>query len=91
MEARGLVQGVGFRPFVYRLACELGLAGEVRNHSGGVSMVVEGEPRLLDCFEQRLRAELPPPGRIETLASECLPPAGRDGFAIVASEARQGA
>lgn len=57
---RGIVQGVGFRPHVFRLAQRLRLAGTVRNESGAVRIEIEGEPRRLDRFCREL-AEFPPP------------------------------
>lgn len=56
----GIVQGVGFRPFCARLAERLGLAGSVRNTSGGVEIELTGEPEILDSFFQSLSAENPP-------------------------------
>ncbi len=64
----GVVQGVGFRPFVYRLAGSLGLCGWVRNSGTGVEIHVEGRPEDVDrTFPERLRAELPPLAVIERL------------------------
>ena len=57
---QGTVQGVGFRPFVYSLACDLQLGGFVRNQTGGVKIEVEGEGALLDQFLSRLVANPPP-------------------------------
>ena len=56
IEVRGIVQGVGFRPFVYRLAQQLGLTGWVRNDTAGVSIEVDGTAEALDAFARRLRA-----------------------------------
>ena len=56
---RGAVQGVGFRPFVYRLATELGLTGWVRNSSAGLVIEAEGPRAQLDRFLERLAAERP--------------------------------
>ena len=57
---RGAVQGVGFRPFVYRLATELGLAGWVKNSAQGVFIEVEGERGALDQFMLRFEKSKPP-------------------------------
>ena len=59
---QGIVQGVGFRPYVYRLASELGLKGSVRNLGNVVEIIVEGENSEL--FIERLPKELPPIARI---------------------------
>ncbi|MBX9693887.1 MAG: acylphosphatase, partial [Cyanobacteria bacterium] len=56
----GTVQGVGFRPFVYRLAKEMGLSGMVSNRGGYVSIEIYDNPDLIECFIQRLREEAPP-------------------------------
>jgi len=76
----GAVQGVGMRPFVHRLAAEIGLAGFVRNGADGVTIEVEGD-RVGD-FIARLSAEAPPLARIDALAIEPLAPSGDAGFAI---------
>jgi len=84
---RGVVQGIGFRPFVYRLARELELVGSVRNGGVGVAIVVQGEPTELDALERRLGDELPPGGRIESVrvAEEPVVDGVRD-FAIEPSD-----
>ncbi len=82
----GTVQGVGFRPFVFRLAQELGLAGVVRNTAGGVIIEVEGEQAKIEEFARRVRAEAPPLARIEAFEIEELEPLGDSGFRILASE-----
>ena len=64
---RGVVQGVGFRPFVYRLAHEEGLAGFIGNDTDGVTIEVEGAAERLDAFVARLRAEMPPMARIDAI------------------------
>lgn len=84
---RGVVQGVGFRPFVHRLAARLGLAGWVRNVNGAVEIEVEGEPAALDAFARALAAEAPPLAQVHEVADRALPPSGRRGFAILRSEA----
>ncbi|MFZ5491335.1 MAG: carbamoyltransferase HypF [Pseudomonadota bacterium] len=86
---RGAVQGVGFRPEVYRLARALGLAGSVRNTAHGVEIDVEGAPDATDSLQDALRA-LPPPVRIDRLAVETLVPAGAADFVIAPSAAGQG-
>ncbi len=84
--AAGQVQGVGFRPFVYRLAREGRLTGTVGNTSDGVRMEVQGAPEEVARFGRRLRAELPPLARLTGLDEEELPPLpGETAFAIVPS------
>jgi hydrogenase maturation protein HypF len=85
---RGAVQGVGFRPFVYRLAKELELTGWVSNSSQGVSLEVEGPLAALDKFQQRLRSELPPRSFIQSYESRILDPAGFAAFEIRLSDDR---
>jgi len=89
---RGIVQGVGFRPFVYNLATQLGLAGWVRNSSSGVEIEAVGPESILRTFLQRLREEAPPLARIDTFQVTAIPrPAQRpSGFAIYHSEGRPG-
>ncbi|MFH1463151.1 MAG: carbamoyltransferase HypF [Pseudomonadota bacterium] len=84
---RGLVQGVGFRPFVYRIALEQGLAGEVRNTSGGVELEVEGPPAAVEAMLHALRHRLPPLARLDQLELTELAPQGTAGFTIVESRA----
>jgi hydrogenase maturation protein HypF len=87
LRVRGAVQGVGFRPFVYRLATELGLDGWVRNDAAGVSIALRGTPLALARFAQRLRAEAPPLARIDAVEeSEIEIPIG-SGFCIETSGA----
>jgi hydrogenase maturation protein HypF len=83
---RGVVQGVGFRPFVYRLAQEEGLAGLIGNDTDGVTIEVEGAVERLDTFVERLRAERPPLARIDSIAARELVATGEVGFRIAASE-----
>ncbi len=82
LRIRGAVQGVGFRPFVYRLAHELALDGWVRNDSHGVEVEVEGRRAVLESFVARLAAEKPAPAILQSVAAEWLAPAGYSGFAI---------
>jgi hydrogenase maturation protein HypF len=86
-EVRGVVQGVGFRPFVYRLALEEGLAGSIGNDTGGVTIEVEGPAERVEAFRRRLEAEAPPLSRIDSVAVRETPATGETGFHIIASEA----
>ena len=88
VEVRGAVQGVGFRPFVYRLATELGLAGWVLNDVRGVEVEVEGEAAALEAFRVRLEAEAPPRAVVRGVAAEWLEPAGLGSFEIRKSEGK---
>ncbi len=90
LEIRGAVQGVGFRPFVYRLARELALDGWVRNDSHGVEIEVEGPRDRLESFGARLALEKPAPALLQSVAASWLKPSGHTGFAIRASAARAG-
>ena len=81
----GTVQGVGFRPFVHRLAGELGLAGWVLNDERGVLLEAEGDPAAIDDLLVRLTADAPPLATVERIASEPLPATWSSGFAIVES------
>jgi len=83
---RGVVQGVGFRPFVYRLAQEEHLAGAISNDTDGVTIEIEGESASIEAFLSRLRLEPPPLARIDSVAVRNLAPIGETGFRIVASE-----
>jgi hydrogenase maturation protein HypF len=84
---RGTVQGVGFRPWVYRVALESGVAGRVRNDSAGVTIEVFGPAPALDVFVARLRAGSPPPSRIRELAEADIPGEDAAGFTIDRSAA----
>lgn len=82
----GVVQGVGFRPFVYRLATELCLSGSVRNDSTAVHIDVQGDLPDIDAFERRLACEAPPMARITGVRCwSAEPRPGPRGFEIVAS------
>lgn len=79
---QGLVQGVGFRPFVYRLAHELNLGGWVLNSSQGVTVEAEAISTLLDMFVSRLQNELPPHAAINHLDCQQIPLVGEQTFEI---------
>jgi len=87
----GVVQGVGFRPFVYGLAARLSLAGWVRNTSAGVDIEVDGMPQDLQRFLNALKTETPPLARIDEMQVEERPANGFFGFEIVHSQAIQDA
>lgn len=90
LRVRGTVQGVGFRPFVFDLAVQRGLAGLVVNTSGSVVIEVEGRASALDAFERELRARCPRLARIDDVAVTGLPPLGEPGFRIEESRAVDG-
>ncbi|MEW6509583.1 MAG: carbamoyltransferase HypF [Bacteroidota bacterium] len=79
---RGVVQGVGFRPFIYRLAQDLGLTGWVMNTPQGVFVETEGEQEAIDRFILRVGAEKPPLASIQSLESSFLDPVGFSTFDI---------
>ncbi|WP_216893238.1 carbamoyltransferase HypF [Nocardia alni] len=79
---RGVVQGVGFRPFVYSTAAELALTGSVANDSAGVIIDIEGAPAAVDEFTARLRHRPPPLAVIESIERTELPVRGGTGFRI---------
>ena len=81
----GLVQGVGFRPFVWRLARELELAGWVRNDAAGVEIAAEGETEQLDILIDRLRQDAPPLARVEGVRAVSSPTLGHGEFVIAES------
>lgn len=89
----GVVQGVGFRPFVHRVAGELGLAGFVGNDSAAVFVEVQGPAAAVARFGQRLTADAPPLAVISSVASDAMPvdPADTGPFRIVASRTVHGA
>ena len=83
---RGAVQGVGFRPFVYRLATELNLTGWVNNSPRGVTIEIEAPPDKLEQFRARLESEKPPRAFIQSLEASVLDPCGFTRFEIRESE-----
>ena len=84
-EVTGVVQGVGFRPFVYATATSLSLSGLVSNTAAGVTVEVEGAPDALDTFGRRLRADAPPLAVVETVAESTMDVVGGTGFTISSS------
>jgi hydrogenase maturation protein HypF len=81
----GLVQGVGFRPHVWRLARETGVAGWVRNDAGGVEIAAEGSVEQLGRLAERLRREAPPLARVDAVTVCAAEPEGHDAFVIAES------
>ncbi len=82
---RGLVQGVGFRPFVHRLAHSLDLAGWVRNDSAGVTVEVEGAPAAVAAFRDRLPRDAPAIANVVSTEESPIPATGERGFQVVSS------
>ncbi len=85
VRVKGVVQGVGFRPFVYRIATEECLAGQISNDTEGVTIELEGETSGVAAFLARMRAELPPMARIDDVIVDEMKAKGETGFRIVAS------
>jgi hydrogenase maturation protein HypF len=88
IEVNGIVQGVGFRPFVYQLARQNDLRGEVANTSTGVIILVEGPADALADFRHELTRRKPPLAHITEVATEQMPVRGLADFAIRASQAQ---
>jgi hydrogenase maturation protein HypF len=86
VRVEGVVQGVGFRPFVYGLASRLGLAGFVGNDGHGVVIEAEGGAAALDRLVDALSTQAPPLARVEHVAVEPLAATGQAGFSITASD-----
>lgn len=79
----GIVQGVGFRPFVYRLANQCGLVGFVANTPSGVSIEIEGAPEKVEEFVVRLPREIPPLAKVTSINDSQMPLLGEKTFKIV--------
>ena len=90
LTVRGVVQGVGFRPFVFRLAQRLALAGWVRNESGEVTVEVEGPPEALERFAGALRKEAPRLAYITAVESMVVTARGNAAFRIEPSVVQEG-
>src|ERR1017187_3417710 len=82
IQIQGVVQGVGFRPFVYRIAQAFDVRGYVLNSSEGVVIEAEGEEAALNRFVAALESELPPLARIDELIVSAMEPLGEDAFRI---------
>ncbi|MGP3927419.1 carbamoyltransferase HypF [Streptomyces sp. 8N616] len=87
---RGVVQGVGFRPFVHRLAGELALSGFVSNNAGGVIAEIEGDPDGVEEFCRRVREQTPPLAVVSGVTYESVAALGTEGFVILPSERGEG-
>ncbi|MGZ8715976.1 MAG: acylphosphatase, partial [Gaiellaceae bacterium] len=87
---RGVVQGVGFRPFVYGLAARHGLGGFVLNDGEGVVIEAEGDVASLQAFAASLRVDAPPLARVEAVTVEPLQLRGDGRFTIAASRPAAG-
>lgn len=85
LEIRGIVQGVGFRPFIYRLANLHGLKGYVQNSGEGVQLHIEGVSQTIEAFAEALHKELPPLARIDTIDIHESACAGNTEFKICKS------
>ena len=91
IRVRGIVQGVGYRPFVYRQAVQHGLAGWVKNDSEGVLLEAEGAADALLIFAAALRQAAPPAASVEAVEVRELPVKGETGFRILPSPAGESA
>ena len=85
IQIQGIVQGVGFRPFIYQLAEDFGIGGEVANTSSGVTITAEGSDERLDRFIEAIPARKPPLSQITDIQWEAVPPTGHGSFQIVHS------
>ena len=90
VQIQGVVQGVGFRPFVHRLASRYGLTGWVRNTSGSVEIEAEGDEMILRSFLSCVRCEAPPRARIDSFEASFDLPKGHAGFDILPSRHEAG-
>ena len=86
----GIVQGIGFRPFVSKLAHEIGIVGTVRNDTSGVEIHIQGADADCQLFIERLQSDLPMHGRIDTLQMELTELQDFDDFTIILSQGAKG-
>ena len=89
VKIKGIVQGVGFRPFIHRLVRRHNLCGTIRNTSSGVTMELEGEQAEISAFLQELPHDAPPLAVIEEIRSRELPMRGFETFTIIGSERQE--
>lgn len=89
IRVRGVVQGVGFRPFMYRLAQEHNLAGWVLNGEDGVAIYAEGPEEKLAAFIEAIRTQAPPAAVVSDIEVQPAEPSGLTGFIIRESERRE--
>jgi hydrogenase maturation protein HypF len=90
IQVRGTVQGVGFRPFVYKLACTLGLSGHVFNSTAGVTIEIEGSESALDDFLKMLRNDPPQLAEVQEVTVSNIASLGVAGFSILPSREEEG-
>ncbi len=88
-ELTGVIQGVGFRPFVYQLAYRYDLKGYVENSSRGVTLELEGKKHAIEAFMKALQSELPPLAHIDTIESSESPCVGYLDFQILQSKTQK--
>jgi [NiFe] hydrogenase maturation protein HypF len=86
----GVVQGVGYRPFVARLAAQLGVTGAVRNNGGVVEITASAKQQAMENFLHRLKSQQPPGADVMRVLSEPVPEQAFDGFRIIPSSADSG-
>src|SRR5262249_49940174 len=86
IDVRGIVQGVGFRPYIYRLATERQLTGTILNTAAGVSLEVEGAAEAVEDFVARIQPEAPPLARITQISARDVPCLGAEEFRILATQ-----
>jgi hydrogenase maturation protein HypF len=91
IKIQGIVQGVGFRPFIYNLAKRLDISGTVRNTSSGVIVEATSSPDVLETFYNQIQSFAPPQSRIDTICREPLTPFEYPGFTILESDIFPGA
>ena len=88
IEIQGTVQGIGFRPFVYRIAQDAGLTGFVQNDGVGVVVEIQGSEKAVNDFVEQLEVDLPPGGRIDRLHTESMPIRAADDPFVIAPSAQ---